>query len=167
MTAKTIAAAKLAGHLIEGENGQALTDADLSKLTYSIGYGAYYVPDGVEVPLLELPSSSEANIEQLQPEEDKEEKTEIEQLRQQLESYQKSSQERINQLEEKVNQLETSLKQQKLQAESQPKTVQIKSKTQTRDWESISRNELFGLGKHEHPVRGKASTNPTPQPVKP
>ncbi len=61
MTAKSIAAAKLAGHLIEGENGQALTDADLSKLTYSIGYGAYYVPDGIKVPLIRkapFPSSS-------------------------------------------------------------------------------------------------------------
>ena len=149
MSAQIIAAAKLAGHLIEGENGQALTDADLSKLTYSIGYGAYHVPDGFEVPLIEPPSSSKIQPDSYKPKQQPQ--TEIEQLKQQLESYQKSSQQRINQLEEKINQLQIKLQQQ------ETKVNQISSKPQTRDWESISKDELFGLGEHEHPARGRGS----------
>ena len=149
MTAQIIAAAKLAGHLIEGENGQALTDADLSKLTYSIGYGAYHVPDGIKVPLIEPPSSSEIQPDSSQPKQQKQ--TEIEQLKQQLESYQKSTQEKINQLEQELNQLKEKLQQQ------ETKVTHISPKTQTRDWENISKDELFGLGEHEHPARGRGS----------
>ena len=138
MTAKTVAAAKLAGHLIEGENGQALTDRDLSKLTYSIGYGAYYVPDGVEVPLIEAPLS------EVQPQQ--QEQTEIDRLRQQLETQQKtieSQQKIIEQLKEKLQQEKTKVKR--------------TARTQTRDWESVDKDELFGLGEHEKPANGVGS----------
>ena len=146
MTAKTVAAAKLAGHLIEGENGRALADRDLSKLTYSIGYGAYYIPDGVRVPLIE-PSLSEAQPEQ-------QEQTEIDYLKQQLESQQK----KITQLEKRLNQLEATLQQEKARAKAEPKIiVQTATRTQTRDWESVSKNELFGLGEYEKPAKGLGS----------
>ena len=82
---------------------------------------------------------------------EQQQQTEIEQLKQQLESYQKSSQQRINQLEEELNQLKAKLQ------EQETKVIQISPKTQIRDWENISKDELFGLGEHEHPARGRGS----------
>ncbi|MGC1246992.1 MAG: protelomerase family protein, partial [Spirulinaceae cyanobacterium] len=146
MTAKIVAAARLAGHLIEGENGQALTDRDLSKLTYSIGYGAYYVPDEVEVPFIEAPLI-EPLLPKVQPEQ--QEQTEIDQLKHQLERKQEkieTQQKKIAQLEKRLNQLETALQE-----------GRTRTKVQTRDWESVSKDELFGLGKYEKPARGVGS----------
>lgn len=194
MSSQIIAAAKLAGHLIEGEQGQALSDRDLSKLTYSIGYGAYYVPDGVKVPFIEAPKKqkpsgkrksvyigyeSEDSVaqfeqwsetwgvnakdtfervvalakQQLEQQTTQEANpvndTKVEALQQQLEDYQQSTDQKLNQLLEMVKNgtVVTEIKE----------VVKTPDKQHSRDWESVSRDELFGLGEYNKPSSGIGS----------
>ena len=95
--------------------------------------------------------SSEGMESQQIGEIEQQQQTEIEQLKQQLESYQKSTQHRIEQLEEKLKQLEAKLQQQ------ETKIVRPSPRTQTRDWESVDKDELLGLGEHEKPANGVGS----------